>query len=123
VREYFDAVERATTAAAVANAEDKAASVGWAERARRQDRLLAHLDFDALDALLAQAKGAAAGDEAVLKRIERLQFGNNLGRFFARKSLGKPSKPTDGEKEEFRKYVDGYLSKDPAAYKAKRIKF
>jgi hypothetical protein len=62
-------------------------------------------------------------DEAVLKRLERLQFGNDLGRFFSRMSLGKPSKPTDGEKAEFRRYVDGYLSKDPAAYKAKRIKF
>ena len=123
LREYFDALERATTAAAAANAEDKAASVGWAERERRQNRLFAQLDFDALDALLAQAKSAAKGDEAVLKRLERLQFGNDLGRFFSRMALGKPSKPTDDEKKEFRKYVDGYLSNDPAAYKAKRIKF
>ena len=100
-----------------------APTAGWAERERRQNRLFAQLDFDALDALLAQAKSAAKGDEAVLKRLERLQFGNDLGRFFSRMALGKPSKPTDDEKKEFRKYVDGYLSKDPAAYKAKRIKF
>ena len=121
VRAYFDAVERATDAAAAANAADKDPALGWVQRMRRQNRLLEHLDFDALDALLAKARTAAAGDEAVLKRIRRLQFGNDIGRFSAKKRLAKPAKPTAEEESAFRDMVKAYLAEDPAAFKAKKL--
>ena len=121
VRTYFDAVERATDAAAAANAADKEPSLGWVQRTRRQNRLLEHLDFDALDALLAKARVAAAGDDAVLERISRLQFGNDIGRYTAKKRIGKPAKATPDDDESFRKMVEGRLAKDPAAFKAVRL--
>ena len=121
IRAYFDAVERATSAGAAANAADKEPAVGWVQRARRQNRLLEHLDFDELDAILAKARTAAAGDEAVLKRIRRLQFGNDVGRFSAKKRLAKPAKPTAEEDAAFRAMAKAYLAEDPAAFKAKKL--
>ena len=121
MRSYFDEIERADEAAAKANAEDTEPALGWVQRTKRQNRLIEHLDFDALDARLAKARAAAAGDEAVLGRIGRLQFGNDVGRFAARKRLGKPSKPTAGEDAAFRKMAAEYLEKDPAAFKAVRL--
>ena len=121
VRAYFNAVERATDAAAAANAADKEPSLGWVQRTRRQNRLLEHLDFDALDALLAKARKAAAGDEAVLKRIARLQFGNDVGRFSAWSRLEKPTKPTAEERAAFIEKVKAYLAEDPEAFKAVRF--
>ena len=121
VRAYFDEIEKADEAAAKANAEDKEPALGWVQRSRRQSRLLEHLDFDALDARLAKARASAAGDEAVLERIGRLQFGNDIGRFTARKRLAKPSKPTPEEDEAFRKMAEEYLARDPAAFKAVRL--
>ena len=120
-RAYFDEVERADEAAAKANAEDKEPSLGWVQRVKRQNRLLEFLDIDALDAHLAKARAAAAGDEAVLKRIGRLQFGNDVGRFTTRKRLGRPSKPTPEEDAAFRKMAADYLERDPAAFKAGRL--
>ena len=121
VREYLNAVERFTTAAAEANAADVCKHMGWAERRRHQNRLLEHLDFDALDGFLAKARNAAAGDAVVLKRIARLQFGNDLGRFSARKRIGKPSKPTAEEEAAHRKMVVDYLFADPSAYRASQL--
>ena len=116
VREYFDLGEQASTAAAKLNAEDKTAAVNWAQRVKRQNRLLETLDFDALDACLERARKAAAGDEAVLKRIARLQFGTDLGRFTARMRISRPSAPTEEERAAFRKRVSDYLANDPAAH-------
>ena len=121
VRAYFDEVERADELAAKANEDDKEPALGWVQRAKRQNRLLEHLDFDALDACLAKARAAAAGDEAVLTRIGRLQFGNDIGRFTAKKRIGKPAKPTPDEDAAFRKMVTERLAADPAAFKAKRL--
>ena len=116
VREFYDLGERASTAAARLNAEDKTTAVNWAQRVKRQNRLLETLDFDALDACLARARAAAAGDEAVLKRIARLQFGTDLGRFTAKKRINRPSAPTEEERVSFRKRVTEYLAIDPAAH-------
>jgi hypothetical protein len=116
VREYFDLGEQASTAAAKLNAEDKTSAVNWAQRVKRQNRLLETLDFDALDACLERARKAAAGDEAVLKRIARLQFGTDLGRFTARMRISRPSAPTEEERAAFRKRVSDYLANDPAAH-------
>ena len=116
VREYFDLGERASTGAAKLNAEDKTSAVNWAQRVKRQNRLLETLDFDALDACLERARKAAAGDEAVLKRIARLQFGTDLGRFTARMRVKRPSEPTEEERAAFRKRVSDYLAEDPAAH-------
>ena len=93
----------------------------WAYAYIRQNRLLEHLDFDELDAILAKARTAAAGDEAVLKRIRRLQFGNDVGRFSAKKRLAKPAKPTAEEDAAFRAMAKSYLAEDPAAFKAKKL--
>ena len=116
VREYFDLVERASTTAAKLNAEDKAFAITWAERIKRQNRLLETLDFDALDACLERARKAAADDGEVLKRIARLQFGTDLGRFTARLRIKRPSEPTEEERAAFRKRVSDYLAEDPAAH-------
>lgn len=116
VREFYDLGERASTEAARLNAEDKTVAVNWAERQKRQNRLLHQLDFDALDACLARARTAAAGNEEVLKRIERLQFGTDLGRFTARMRVNRPSAPTDSERAAFSKRVDEYLARDPGAH-------
>jgi hypothetical protein len=116
VREFYDLGERASTAAAQLNAADKMVAVNWAQRVKRQNRLLETLDFDALDACLARARTAAAGDDAVLKRIARLQFGTDLGRFTARLRISRPSAPTAEERAAFRKRVDEYLAQDPAAH-------
>lgn len=116
VREFYDLGERASTAAAQLNAADKMVAVNWAQRVKRQNRLLETLDFDALDACLACARTAAAGDDAVLKRIARLQFGTDLGRFTARLRVSRPSAPTAEERAAFRKRVDEYLAQDPAAH-------
>ncbi len=116
VREFYDLGERASTEAARLNAEDKTVAVNWAERQKRQNRLLGTLDFDALDACLARARTAAAGNEEVLKRIERLQFGTDLGRFTARIRVSRPSAPTNAERAAFCKHVEEYLARDPAAH-------
>lgn len=116
VREFYDLGERASTAAARLNAEDKTTAVNWAQRVKRQNRLLETLDFDALDDCLARARTAAAGDEAVLTRIARLQFGADLGRFTAKKRINRPSAPTEEERAAFRKRVEDYLAIDPAAH-------
>lgn len=116
VREFYDLGERASTEAARLNAEDKTVAVNWAERQKRQNRLLGTLDFDALDACLARARTAAAGNEEVLKRIERLQFGTDLGRFTARIRVSRPSAPTEEERVAFRTRVTEYLAIDPAAH-------
>ena len=116
IREYFDLGERASTTAAKLNAEDKTTAINWAERVKRQNRLLETLDFDALDACLERARKAAAGDEDVLKRIARLQFGTDLGRFTARVRVKRPSEPTEEERAAFRKRVNDYLAEDPAAH-------
>lgn len=121
IREYLDAVERFTTAAATANAADVCKHMGWAERRRHQNRLLEHLDFDVLDACLAKARNAAAGDAVVLKRIARLQFGNDLGRFSARKRIGKPSKPTAEEEAAHKNMIVEFLAQDPAAFRASQL--
>ena len=113
VRAYFDDVERACRAAAAANADDKTPALDWTQREKRKSRLLEHLDFDALDARLARAREAAAGDEAALGRIARLQFGNDSGRFTARTRLGIPSKPTAEETEAFKKMSEAYRARDP----------
>ena len=121
VRAYFDEVERADELAAKANEDDKEPALGWVQRSKRQSRLLEYLDFDALDACLARARASAAGDEAVLTRIGRLQFGNDIGRFTAKKRIGKPAKPTPEEDAAFRKMATERLSADPAAFKARRL--
>jgi hypothetical protein len=113
VRSYFDEIERADEAAAKANAEDTEPALGWVQRTKRQNWLIEHLDFDALDARLAKAREAAAGDEVALGRIARLQFGNDSGRFTARTRLGIPSKPTAEETEAFKKMSEAYRARDP----------
>lgn len=121
VRAFLDAVERFTTSAAEANAADVCRHMGWAERRRHQNRLLEHLDFDALEAFLSEARRAADGDDEVLGRIARLQFGMALGRFSARKRLGRPSKPTAAEDEAHRRMIADYLARDPSAFRASQL--
>lgn len=121
VRAYFDEVARASSAAAEENAADPEPPSGWAQRRRRQNSLLRHLDFNALDALLASAREAAGDDAAVLRRLARLQFGNDIGRFAARQRIGVPSKPSAEETEAFRKHAAAYLASDPAAFKASML--
>ena len=73
-----------------------------------------------------RARTAAAEDEAVLKRIARLQFATDLGRFTARVRVGRPSAPTEDERTAFRKRVEEYLAIDPgahASHKAVRLEF
>ena len=123
VREYFDLIEKASDAAAAANSADKEPVVGWIQRVKRQNRLLEKLDFSALDVCLSRARAAAAGDKAVEARLDRLQFGNDLGRFTARLRLEKPSKLTDAEKDAFRQKVADYLARDPAAFNESRISY
>ena len=121
VRAFLDAVERFTTSAAEANAADVCRHMGWVERRRHQNRLLEHLDFDALEAFLSEARRAADGDDEVLGRIARLQFGMDLGRFSARKRLGRPSKPTAAEDEAHRRMIADYLARDPSAFRASQL--
>ena len=121
IRAYFDAVERFTMAAAEANAADVCVHMGWAERRRHQNRLLEHLDFDVLDGILSEARNVAADDAVVLKRIARLRFGNDLGRFSARKRIGKPSKPTAEEDTAHKKMIVGFLAQDPSAFRASQL--
>ena len=123
VRAYFEAVERASEAGAAANAADREPTLGWTQRVRRQNRLLEQLDFSVLDAHLAKARSAAAGDAAVLKRIARLQFGTDIGKFTTRLRIGRPDKPSDAEKEAFRKMAEAYLAQDPAAFNASRLEY
>lgn len=121
VRAYFDDLERAHEVAAKANQADKEPTLGWAQRVKRQNRILEALDFDALDARLAKATAAAAGDEGVLARIDRLRFGNELGRFTARRRLGRPSKLTKEEEAASLKAFNERLARDPAAFNSERI--
>ena len=121
MRAFLDAVERFTTSAAEANAADVCRHMGWAERRRHQNRLLEHLDFDALEAFLSEARRAADGDDEVLGRIARFQFGMDLGRFSARKRLGRPSKPTAAEDEAHRRMIADYLARDPSAFRASQL--
>ncbi|MBQ7189710.1 MAG: DUF4838 domain-containing protein [Kiritimatiellae bacterium] len=123
VRAYFEAVERASEAGAVANAADREPTLGWTQRVRRQNRLLEALDFAVLDAHLAKARKAAAGDETVLKRIARLQFGTDVGKFTTRLRIGHPDWPGDAEKVSFRKMTEAYLAQDPAAFNASRLEY
>lgn len=121
VRAFFDAVERFTSSAAKANAADVCRHMGWAERRRHQNRLLEHLDFDELESVLSEARKATAGDDEILKRIARLQFGIDLGRFSMRRRLGRPSKPTAEEEEAHRRMIVDYLAQDPAAFRASQL--
>ena len=112
VRTYFDALERATDAAAKLNAEDKEPAVGWVQRQRRWNRIFETLDFDALDRCLADARAAVKGDAVIEARLARLQFANDLGRWTKRLN-GALDEP---EKAKYRAFVADYLARDPSAY-------
>ena len=114
VREYFDIVERACLKASKENSEAPP-PVNWAQRVAAACRLPNATDYDALDRCLAAARAEAGGDEAVLFRIGRLEFGTGLGRRMKKIRAGKA---TPEEKEEARRFIREYLEKDPSSYEA-----
>ena len=116
VRGYFDALEKATLAAAELNAADTIPAVNWEQREKRARRILETVDFDRLDALVAEAKALAADDAEVLARLDRLAFGNALGRWT---KLTKAER-TPEAKAAHDADVKAYLERDPAAFRMKK---
>ena len=87
----------------------------------KEIRLHAMIHQPSSSTFLSEARRAADGDDEVLGRIARLQFGMDLGRFSARKRLGRPSKPTAAEDEAHRRMIADYLARDPSAFRASQL--